>query len=60
MHLALVIKIVPRVREFHAVVLQKPFDLEAGFHTEQTANFDLGQVLLPVRFQDQGLYGLAR
>ena len=60
MHLALVLKIVPRVREFHAVVLQKSFDLEAGFNAENTADFGLGELALPVRFQDQGLYGLAR
>jgi hypothetical protein len=60
MHLALVLKIVPRVGEFHAVVLQEAFDLEAGFDAEQTANFGLGELTLPVRFQDQGLYGLAR
>src|SRR5437667_9925916 len=53
MHLALVLKIVPRVRELYTVVLQDAFDLEAGFNAEETADFGLGQAILPVPFQVQ-------
>src|SRR5450432_4138190 len=58
MYLPLIFKIVACVRKFHAVVLKEPVYLEARFNPKQTASFSLGELALPVRFQNQGLQGL--
>src|SRR5450432_1644070 len=58
MYLPLIFKIVACVRKFHAVVLKEPVYLEARFKPKQTASFSLGELALPVRFQNQGLQGL--
>jgi hypothetical protein len=58
MYLPLIFKIIACVCKFHAVVLKGPVNLETRFNPKQTASFSLGELALPMRFQNQGLQGL--